>query len=396
MRRRAEAEDVAPMRGTVTAARPFDVRVTLGWAVSLVVSFIIYLYLAFHEGKGFYEPFAWLSAPFVVAGAMYAVHRRSIGPLIVVVLAVTLLIVVKAPWPWVVVALFLIMGAVGSSCVVGAVARLRFYPTMRRIRLMNIKPRRSLADRFTAFVFDVPSDMDTRSLAIEPPDRRHTRPRGQAASSMALSLPVLLVIWVILIEAPHVVTDAGDSAPIFLFTLLLYVPVAMLPVSVYRSAGARIVSGGRSFEVRRGLTSTLSRLTLPVAMALVILMAARWGDPGFDDSLRGIALSGLAALFSTGAVCAVYLRVEEREVVSDIGSKWGAFMPVDVLDGGDVPGGGSEDFPGTPKRDRADTGAVRIPTAAPKKRPRSPLYFWMLLFSRPGAFQPVMIGLKIS
>lgn len=360
------SRDDSQRESIVTATRPFDRHVMAVWVIAMIIATGAFLYLV-HEGRDIYLVSGVLAIPFAVIGAMLLLKIRSIASAILLIIVLSALVALSASYIEIGVVMALILGSIGSACLVAAFARRMFYGCMSSFRLLNVKPKKSTTDKLVGFLFDIPVGLDTRNVSISPAERNRIRPLRETLSAISFTIPAAAVVWILFLVDPAAISGNSDSFPMITFVTAMYIPALILPFSVFRSTGAGASSGGASFHLSDGLSSTVFRLSVPVFAALVFMAAYRYGDPCFADAIRSILISMVTVTTVTLATSAIYYALMERGVFEDIRKKWDMFVPVPLLMGLDGPGEGPEELFGTPVRDETDTGRVEPPPVFRKR-----------------------------
>ncbi len=339
------------------------------WLLALVGCFAFYIYSSYvvpdDDDLSKFSAMQYMALPFAVVGFAFMACRRNILPIIALVVLGAAMVIAKVPFIYIYITLFILVGAAGVACVVCALQRLVFYRVMRRVRYLNVKQKLGAWDRLAAFVFNVPPDVDTRNIEVTVSQFTKAFPWRDMLQTVWLGMGVGMIFWIYITLNPTfaMVVDAGEAS-MFVFTVMLYVPVIILPFSIFRSMDARITTNFREFHLYNGAIATLSRMAIPVFAAFVYALIAMESD--FEDAVKYIALSGVLILVIVASVSIIYYYTMEADAVRDIGKKWGIFMPVPLLvslraETDEEPW----DFPATPERDEADMGSVSLP--APKK-----------------------------
>ncbi len=344
----------------ISVLRPFDKAVLAAWSLSFVICavFVIWRVLA---GAPVYEVLQWMALPFALCGVLYLLHHKIWVPPLVLLAAAAVLYLVGLPHYLIYVVVYLVVGAVGVAAVVDALQRQTFYRTLNRVRYLNVKKHLSLSDRLTAFFYNIPVDLDTRNLVIAPQEGRRKFPWRDLGSSLLLSLGVGMFFWIYLSMNPSfMVVDYQDYVPTFIFTLMLYIPVLMLPFAIFRSLDARVVTGFRDFRLYNGAVATIQRMAVPVFAALMfVLLAMNQADP--FKVVWYILLSAVMILTTVGITTLIYYYAMFAQTAGDIRTKWKLFMPVPLYGGLTAPKTEAE-VPGTPVRDETDFGRLLLPT----------------------------------
>lgn len=320
----------------------------------LLVSFVIcagYVGYRVWNGDPVYGVIQWMALPFAVCGGLYFCHRRLWLPPVGLAVAAAVMWLAAVPGYLIFVLAYVVVGAFGVAAVVDALQRRIFYRTLQRVRYVNVKQHLSLSDRLTVFLYNIPPDLDTRNLAVDLSRGRRRFPWRTMSESILLSLALGMFFWIYVSMNPSfIMVDYRSSVPLFVFTLMLYIPVLTLPFSVFQSLDARIVTSYRDFRLYSGAVATIQRMAIPVVAALMyVLLAMNQSDPTVVAWYIG--LSAAMILLTVGITCVIYFYAMESATVADIGTKWELFMPVPLFSGLGEQERPAEELPGTPVRD---------------------------------------------
>lgn len=338
----------------LTVVRQFDKFVLAVWIISLIVyAGVCYFLSDSYDG---YYLLSFIAVPFAVIGLVYILDRKNLAALIIVIVScVGVYIFTQAP-VYVLVIAYLFVGALGVSCVVDAIQRVIFYRVVGHIRYVNVKERLSLGDKFCSFMFNVPPDLDTRNITISPRKLGNKFPWKEMGSTVMLSLVLGMFIWIYLSMNPLFLstgTLTGD-VPLFIFGLTLYVPVMVLPFSVFKSLDVKIGTNYRDFKLYSGIVATIQRMAIPIFAAFMyVLLRMNEQDP--LEVLMFIGFSAIIILFVVFLTSIIYYYAMEATASADISKKWKLFIPVPLLmtlrDESEVK---KKEYPGTPVRDEDD------------------------------------------
>lgn len=345
----------------ISLMRSFDKTVLIVWLLALIASFAGVFYSVNYQDMETYMAVRYISIPFMVVGGLYMIYKKNPLPAIIIVAIVAVLYFAKVDSSYSYFIAGIVLGSIGVACVACALQRIIFYRTMQRVRYLNVKEKLSIGDRLVAFMFNVPPDLDTRNLEIDPPVLTKKFPWKDMGSTIMLSLVIGLFFWIYVSMNPAFMNAPDFSdVPLFFFTVILYIPVIVLPFSVFRSVNARIGTNYRDFKLYNGAVATIQRMAVPIAAAfLYVLLALNDNDPA--QVLKFIALSLVTIFVVVALTSMVYYYTMEASIVSDIGSRWKIFMPVPLLVSlkEEDPEKTSE-VPGTPVRDESDLGDLEI------------------------------------
>jgi len=334
-------------------------KITIAAAVvSFVISLLFVLYEESNSSRFMYELMPYLAIPFFVCGIIYLARSKYWWILLIVGAVAAALWFFEVPLTIIFLLLFLILGSLGVVALVDAVQRAVFYHVLRRIEYINIKEKLTFKDKTVAFVFNVPEDIDTRNITMDYDLSRTKIPWREVGNSISLGMMVGMFIWIYISMNPVFMDlSIGASIPLLMFTLILYIPVIVMPWSIFRSLNVRIETNYRDFRIYNGIRATLQRMAVPVVAALFfVLVAINTSD---IITVGGYILlsAGMIVVIVT-AVSLLYYWLFEAVTINDIVSKWKLFRPVPVFVGleTDRKKPSWDDVPGTPKRDKSDFG----------------------------------------
>lgn len=347
----------------LSVVRPFDKVVLAVWLLSLVAYFAIVLGF---NGSLFdvslYDLLAYVAIPFAVVGFIYILDHRNITALMAMVLVGVVVFIIMKQFLFVLIIIYLMLGALGVACVVDALQRLIFYRVVGHIRYANVKEKLSLGDRFCAFLFNVPPDLDTRNIAIQPKRVGTKFPWKDMGSTVILSLIVGMFFWIYLSMNPSFMhMEYSANIPIFIFGTTMYVPVIVLPFSVFKSLNVKITTSYRDFSLYNGAVATIYRMAVPIFAAMLYVLQATLSQDNPFNVILYIVYSTVIILFVVFLTSIVYYYAIEATTSADISNKWKLFMPVPLLmDLHEDVVEEAEEYPGTPLRDESDMSEISL------------------------------------
>ncbi len=356
-RKGAYWEDV-PSKG-LSLIRMSD-KITISIAVlSLICSLALISYL-FLNGGSLYNLIPLITAPFFVCGAIYMVRNKIW--LFISVLAVMFVIwYLDLPDMLLYLVMFITLGASGCVSIVSAIQRWMFYRVMRVAEYVNIKRKLSSFDKAIAFAFNIPEDLDTRNVILDHSVCRSHLPWKEMGGTISLGLMVGMLLWIYISMNPAFMGNTSEyNVPMYVFSLVLLIPLIVLPWSIFKSLNVRIETNYRDYKFYNGIRATLTRMALPVFAALVfVIMAIN------KTSILTVMAYILTSAFTIALVIvftsAIYYVMFEPDVVRDIIGKWHIFRPVPLFVGLEKSDGSSfDDLPGTPVRDKKDYGSLTL------------------------------------
>ena len=341
--------------------RSFDRTVLIVWLLSLIASVAALGYMMSATDIDTYVAIQVLAAPFILVGFLYMVYRKFLIPMVAVIVLVAALWLLDVDSSTILFLAEIIFGAVGVACVVGVFQRLIFYKTLHIIRYINVKEKLGFVDRAVAFLFNVPPDLDTRNMEVDFNQVGKKFPWKDMFSTVMLSMAVGLFVWIYFSMNPALSDLDLTKASLSVFTVILYVPVIILPFSVFKSMNARIGTNYRDFKLYNGVVATIQRMAVPVVAVFLYLFYKIGNAEDVMVVMKFIALSAGTIFLVTLLTSLLYFYMMEASIVSDIGKKWNLFMPVPLLMSlkDEDPEDGSY-YPATPERDESDLGDIEI------------------------------------
>jgi len=346
----------------ISLVRGFDKFIIFIAALTFFISLIYVIYEGTEGGSHMHDTVPWLSLPFFVCGVVFYI-RSKYWILLLLATAAMLLWFIDIPETLIFLLFFLIIGAAGVVALVDALQRSVFYQVLRTIEYINVKGKLTAKDKMVAFLFNVPEDMDTRNITMDYELSRTKIPWREVGSSISLGMMVGMFIWIYISMNPTFMNLSSESSvPLLMFTLILYIPVLVMPWAIFRSLNVRVETNYRDFKVYSGIRATLQRMAVPVVAAFFfVLVAINTSDlytVGFYIAMSAAMIVGILTLVSI-----LYYWVFEAVTINDIVSKWRMFRPVPVFVGLEEEEKklSWDDVPGTPRRDKKDFGKLTLP-----------------------------------
>ena len=295
------------------------------WTLILILAISVALYLYLHYDNGFYfSSEFYLETEFLL---MFAID-------------------------------FIFVGSVGVVAFVSALQRLIFYRVVTKIQGMNIKDKMNFSEKVIAFFFNVPNDIDTRDLTMDYNLKRASIPWSEIRETMTLSLMIGMFLWIYISMSPRFATlTTFSNVPVYIFAIVLYIPVIVMPWSIFNALHVRVKTKYRDFELYEGIKGTIKRMVLPIFAALIYVLTA-FHDNDVTAVLSFIGTSIVMIILITAFTSAIYYFYFESKLVDDIVAKWKVFRPVELLMTVGDEAEKKKEFPGTPKRDMADYGEL--------------------------------------
>ena len=341
----------------ISLLRPFDIYTMVAAVAGFIIAFVYVFQQSTFTDASVYEVIPLLALPFFICGLLYYIKTKYWILLVFMAVAIGLWYI-DFPQAVIYLLLFVLVGAAGVVALTDAIQRFIFYRVLRSIEYINLKKKLTITDRMVAFLFNVPEDMDTRNLTMDSNLNRTKIPWRDVGGTVVLGLMVGLFIWIYLSMNPSFMDLTTESSiPLFMFTLILYIPVIVLPWVIFKSMRVRIETSHRDFFIYNGIKATLQRMAVPIVGALLfVLLAINTTD--ILTVVYYIALSTVMIVTIVAFISILYYWLFESIIVNDIVSKWKMFRPVPVfvslkVNGKEVP---AEEVPGTPARDKNEYG----------------------------------------
>lgn len=249
---------------------------------------------------------------------------------------------------------FIFIGSVGVVVFVSSFQRLVFYRVVSLVQSMNIRDEMTIQEKLVAFLFNVPNDIDTRNLTMDYNLKRASIPWSEIRETMTMGLMIGIFLWIYISMSPKF-ASAGmfSSAPIYIFAIVLYIPVIVMPWSIFNALHVRVETKYRDFMLYEGIKGTIKRMILPMFAALLYLLIAI-SENDIMTVISFIATSVVMIIVIIGFTSALYYAYFENKLVDDIVSKWKVFRPVSLLMTVGNDAVRKRESPGTPKRDMSD------------------------------------------
>lgn len=357
----------------LSLVRKFDRTILLVTLLALIPCIIATYFMAASGNATLYDIVPVLTLPLFLDGILIYVHERRWKSSIAVLLFVILLAVlhftgyVTLTLTILFFILFILFGGTGVVALADGFQRFMFYKIIHSIEYMNVKKRLSIFDRIISFIFNVPEDLDTRNITMNYNLQRTSIPWKEMMQTITVALMLGMTIWIYISMNPNFM--ASDtygslmSVSVFMFSLILMIPLLVLPFTIFKSLEVRIETNYRAFHIHSGAMETIKRMALPIVATLIyVFLAINKSNP--LQVLTYIGVSALAIVFVVGYTCILYYTANERTLAKDIAAKWRVFRPVPIfvrLDDESRGRNANEKLPGTPVRDLSDFGKLELP-----------------------------------
>ena len=311
-----------------------------------------------------------LTVPFFLLGLMWYNHTKKWATL-VIILAVSIAVYLyfhgttfdkefymQTDFLFLFAVDFIFIGSVGVVAFVSAVQRLIFYRVVTKIQSMNIKDKLNFEDKVIAFFFNVPTNIDTRYLTMNYNLKRASIPWSEIRETMTMSLMIGIFLWIYISMSPKFATvGMFTNTPMYIFAMVLYIPVIVMPWSIFNSLDVKVETKYRDFTLYEGIKGTIKRMVLPMFAALVYLLTA-FRDNDIMAVLTFIATSIVMLMIVVVFTSGIYYAYFENKLVDDIVAKWKIFRPVELLMTVGDEAEDKREFPGPPKRNLSDYGEL--------------------------------------
>ncbi len=299
------------------------------------------------------------SSPLAFVGVAYCVCYRKNYLLGLLALSIIGMVILSVDMSWILAVSSIAIGIIGVLALVSIFQKAIFYPVVASIEYLNIKSDLSMFDRMVSFMFSISGDLDTRNIEIDTNLNRASIPWKEVASTMRLSFMAGLFIWIYISMNPSWMTFGSLSdVPVYLFSLMLYIPLMVMPFSIFMSLNVRISTKYKDFKIYDGVKMTLYKMLVPILAAFFYVLVAV-NHNGIQAVVYFILLSAFFNLFINTLACLLFYRSFESPVVNEIRSRWSVFRPISMMmvveDDDPVT---KENVPDTPRRDMSDLGVM--------------------------------------
>jgi hypothetical protein len=351
---------VDTMPGNLNIMTRYDTAVMIVWLISLIGCIVLAGLLVMYMKTSPFDVAFLIAMPFFILGVMCYIQNKHWYYLIIIAVASALLYLLAHVDPVIVFFIdFTLLGSLGVVALVVAVQRAIFYQIVHSVEYLNVKEKMTIIDKLVAFMFNIPRDLDTRYLTMNYNLKRVSIPWGEMGETMSMSLMIGTFLWIYMSLNPAF-TQLGSftNAPLYVFSIVLYIPIIIMPWAIFRSLNVRIETKYRDFSLYSGIKETLKRMAIPVFAALMFILFAV-NSSGLESVLGYIVLSVVMNVLILGLTSIIYYVFFEGKVVDDIVTKWKVFRPVQLLV--EIDDGNSRDkkgYPGTPKRNTEEFGEL--------------------------------------
>jgi len=357
----------------ISLLRKSDKNIVLFTILALILCMVAFYYMSGTGNYTAYELVPILTLPLFLDGIIIYISERrwkSFALLVVAVAALTtvhLLEYIQLTPITLFFFLFILIGGTGVVAIAEAIQRATFYTIVHSIEYMNVKGKMSFLDKMVSFIFNIPEDLDTRNITMNYNLQRMNIPWKEMMQTIGVALLLGMTIWIYISMNPAFMDTetlgAFSSVSIFMFSLVLIIPLLVLPFTIFKSLDVRVETNYRAFHVHGGAMETIKRMALPIGATLIyVLLAINQSDLVRVGAYIGA--SALAIVFVVGYTCLLFYSTNERPLVKDIVAKWKIFRPVPIfvsLDEDSRSRGVEGELPGTPSRDMSDFGELILP-----------------------------------
>lgn len=327
-------------------------KLTIGLFISLfAASVVAFFFLVTQYDFTVYTALPVMATPFFLIGVIfYIINRRYIAGLFIIALSVIGYFLAPVSVLFIV---YLLVCSEGVVVMVEMMQRMTFYSIMDIISNVNTKKHLSIKDRVVVFFFNIPVDLDTRSLTIDSNISRTKLPWRDMMYTIMLALTFCMFLWIYVFLNPTF--SLGTSGvPIYTFTIILYLCAMVMPWTIFSTVNARISTDYRDFKLYTGLLETFKRMFLPIFAAILFLIIALSSGPD-NYFYIGMSLAMIVVMIVFTSI--MYFTSNEVSLVNDIMDRWSDFHPVDLYSGFESEHERTtldDDVPGTPRRNPKD------------------------------------------
>ncbi len=321
------------------------------FAGMFVASLFLFWYIHTKMELSVYQSLPAMATPFFVIGLIYYfLNKRYLAVVFILALSVALFFVLRENVLFIV---YLLICAEGVVQLVEIIQRVIFYPIMTAVEKVNIKKKMSITDRLVVFFFNIPVDLDTRSLIIDRDIKINKLPWKDMFYTMMLALLFCMFLWIYMFLNPSV-SLGTTGVPIYTFTIILYLSAIVMPWTIFSTMDARISTEYRDFKLYSGFLNTFKRMFLPVFAALIFLLTALSSGP---ENLYYVGMSLIMIVAMIVFTSVMYFTSNVGTIVTDIMDKWEEFHPSEIYSrfgSKDSESSLDDGVPGTPRRDLGD------------------------------------------
>jgi len=351
---------------------PYDRFIMTVFIVSFIAC-VVGMFILVTMGIDILNSAMLLTAPFFLLGLLWYYHTKKWSTLIIII-AITVGLYLylhngfeftnefymEGDFILAFIIDFIFIGSVGVVAFVSAVQRMIFYRVVSDVQSMNINPKMNWHQKLVAFLFNVPHNIDTRYITMNYNLKRASIPWHEIWETMYMGLMVGIFLWIYISMSPKF-ANLGEftNVPIYIFAIVLYIPVIVMPWSIFNALKVRVRTKFRDFELYGGVKDTIKRMVLPMFAALIYVLSA-FHDNDFMSVATFIGTSIVMIIIVIVFTSAIYYIYFENKLVDDIVAKWNVFRPVDLLMTVDDEEEKKIDFPGTPERDTRDYGDLNF------------------------------------
>ncbi|MBO4552099.1 MAG: hypothetical protein J5673_02750 [Candidatus Methanomethylophilaceae archaeon] len=348
---------------------PYDKLNLIVFAIAFIAS-VAGMFVLVSFGIDILDSAMLLTAPFFILGLMWYNRTKKWSTLIVIVAVSAALYLyfhglefendfyLQTDFIFLFAVDFIFVGSVGVVAFVSALQRFLFYRVITYVQSMNIKDKMTWKEKIVAFFFNVPNDIDTRNLTMDYNLKRASIPWSEIRETMTMGLMVGIFLWIYISMSPKFANiGTFSNTPVYIFAIVLYIPVIVMPWSIFNALHVRVETKYRDFTLYSGIKGTIKRMVLPMFAALIYVLTA-FHDNDVMAVLSFIGTSIVMIILVIAFTSAIYYAYFENKLVDDIVSKWKVFRPVELLMSVEESTDRRTEYPGTPKRDMTEYGEL--------------------------------------
>jgi len=329
--------------------------------ISLLICTITFFAVIHTETLEFGASLMIISVPFLIVGLITYVHSAMWKALLVAIAIPALLFFANVPMAVLFFVAFLLVGCMGVVSVAVVLQRKVFFAVVSSVEYINIKEKLTLWDKVVMFAFNIPPNVDTRKVTMEYNLKRTGIPFKEMTETMIFAFLVGISLWIYLSLNPAFMNNMRlYEAPIYVFSLVMFIPLLVLPWTPFKSLNVRISTSYRDFSLYGGAVETLRKMVLPIFMVFIFIMIAV-NTMSIAVVIAFILSSVAFNMIVVAASSVIFYLFFESAFVDDAVIKWKSFRPISMeLDLEDGHEAVTENLPGTPMRDLSNMGDIEF------------------------------------
>ena len=302
-----------------------------------------------------------ISGPFFLMGLITYVQKGMWKALILVIaIPAALFFGLGVPLLVVFFVAFLLVGCMGVVAVAAVLQRYVFFSVISSVEYINVKEKLSLWERLLIFAFNIPPDVDTRRITMDHNLKRSGIPIRDMLETMFFAFLVGIALWIYLSMNPAFMTELNIlEAPVFVFSLIMFIPLIVLPWTPFKSLNVRIKTSYRDFSLYGGVATTVRRMAVPVFAVFLFLLIAM-NRTSLTVVAQFIASSVAFNMMVMAVSALIFYLLFESSFVDDAATKWKVFRPIQIAMDLNESDTDITEHPGTPTRDLSDIGEMDL------------------------------------